>query len=62
MPLLNRIVIVVVLLAVAAFCAFGFLATFEQTGSIGLRIGYAVLGTLCFCVAAWALSRKQQDA
>ena len=40
-----------VLLAVAAFCAFGFLATFEPTNNAGeflaFRIGYAVVGLGC---------------
>ena len=39
------------LLAVAAFCLVGFLATFEPTDTPGafmtFRIGYAVVGVLC---------------
>ncbi len=39
------------LLAVAAFCAFGFLATFEPTSNPGqflaFRFGYAVVGLGC---------------
>jgi len=39
------------LLAVAAFCVFGFMATFEPTDKttqfIGFRIGYAVVGVAC---------------
>jgi hypothetical protein len=36
------------LLAVAAFCVFGFLATFEPTdNAIAFRIGYAVIGVGC---------------
>ena len=35
-------------LAVAAFCGFGFLATFEPTkDAIAFRIGYAVIGFGC---------------
>jgi len=40
-----------VLLAVAAFCVFGFLATFEPTDraawSVAFRIGYAAVGIGC---------------
>lgn len=39
------------LLAVAAFCVFGFLATFEPTNNPGqflaFRIGYALVGLGC---------------
>ncbi|TWU49315.1 hypothetical protein [Rubripirellula reticaptiva] len=39
------------LLAVAAFCGFGFLATFEPTGNVAqfmaFRIGYTVIGLGC---------------
>ena len=43
------------LLAVAAFCGFGFLATFEPPGSVGWRIGYTVVGLACLAAAAWLL-------
>jgi hypothetical protein len=39
------------LLAIAAFCAFGFLATFEPSDTPGMfmvfRIGYSVVGVAC---------------
>ncbi len=36
------------LLAVAAFCVFGFLATFEPTdNALAFRIGYTVIGVGC---------------
>jgi hypothetical protein len=36
------------LLAVAAFCGFGFLATFEPTDdALAFRVGYAVIGVGC---------------
>lgn len=36
------------LLAVAAFCVFGFLATFEPTSNaFAFRIGYTVVGLGC---------------
>ena len=39
----------VLLLAVAAFCLFGFLASFEsnETTFVVFRIGYAVIGAVC---------------
>lgn len=43
----------IVLLFVTAFCAFGFLATFEPPGSIGFRIAYGVVGVLSLSAAAW---------
>lgn len=44
--IIVKILASLVLLAVAAFCVFGFLATFEPPGSMGWRIGYATLGLL----------------
>ena len=39
------------LLAVAAFCGFGFLATFEPTTNttqfMAFRVGYSVIGVVC---------------
>lgn len=51
MKLLLPIIGSLLLLAVAAFCIFGFLATFEPSGSPGtfmaFRVGYAVVGLCC---------------
>ena len=51
MKLLVAIVVSLVLLAIAAFCVFGFLATFEPTDKtaqfMAFRIGYAVIGLGC---------------
>ena len=51
MKLLLAILGSVPLLAVAAFCVFGFLATFEPTNNPGqfmaFRIGYSVIGLGC---------------
>ena len=48
MKLLAAILGSLLLLAVAAFCAFGFMATFEPTDRatdfLAFRIGYAVVG------------------
>lgn len=61
MSQLNQIVTGVVLLAIAAFCAAGFVATFEPPGWIGLRIGYALACALCIFGVAKLLFRKRPD-
>ena len=45
----------VICLAVATFCLFGFLATFEPGAAnvIVFRIGYVVIGIGCLVAAAW---------
>jgi hypothetical protein len=47
-------------LAVAAFCGFGFLATFEPTGNVtqflAFRIGYAIVGIGCLATSAFTPS------
>ena len=52
MKLLVAILGSLPLLAVAAFCGFGFLATFEPSDNatqfIAFRIGYSVIGIGCF--------------
>ncbi len=51
MKLLVAILGSLLLLAVAAFCGFGFLATFEPTDNVpqfmAFRIGYGVIGLGC---------------
>lgn len=51
MKLLGAILGSLLLLAVAAFCGFGFLATFEPTDNVtqfmAFRIGYGVIGVGC---------------
>lgn len=51
MKLLFAIIGSFLLLAVAGFCVFGFLATFEPTNNPGqfmaFRIGYAAVGLGC---------------
>ncbi len=61
MKLLAAILGSVFLLAVAAFCVFGFMATFEPTDRttefLAFRIGYAVIGVGCL-VAVGVLLMK----
>src|SRR5262245_29217222 len=50
MPSPLQILITMVLLAILAFCAFGFLATFEyaeQARRLPWQIGYGLIGALC---------------
>lgn len=52
MNLILKIFAAMALLAVAGFCAFGFLASYELAAAAGLpwRIGYGVVGTGCILV------------
>lgn len=46
----------IVLLAVAVFCLFGFLATFEPTdNALAFRVGYTVIGLGCLVGAGLLL-------
>lgn len=51
MRILIAVIGSLVLLAIAAFCVFGFMATFEPTDrpteSLTFRIGYSVIGIGC---------------
>lgn len=51
MNLAVRLIAALALLAVAAFCAFGFLTTFESPGYLGWRVAYAVVGLTCLALA-----------
>jgi uncharacterized membrane protein (DUF485 family) len=57
-----RILIIPPLLALAAFCAYGLLATFEPGDFLAWRIGYSVAIALCFAgiVATWLLTAKKK--
>ncbi|MEP3478964.1 MAG: hypothetical protein ABJZ55_06940 [Fuerstiella sp.] len=51
----------VAFLAVAAFCLFGFLATFEPTSNqMYFRVGYAVTGTFCLACVGYMLSARNK--
>ena len=53
-----RVVGAVFLLAVAAFCIFGFLASFELPGVPAIRIIYAVCGMSSLIGAAWTATYR----
>lgn len=58
------------LLAIAAFCGFGFMATFEPTDKVAqfmaFRVGYALVGASCLVgvllLVADALKGTDRDA
>jgi hypothetical protein len=53
-------IIALILLAVAAFCLFGFLATYEPgvASAMAFRVGYAAIGICCLLGAAWSILRR----
>ena len=58
-----RAVVVLAFLAIAAFCALGFVATFEpmeEGRQLGWRIGYGVVGLLCLARAFYWLRRGKR--
>ena len=58
----NRGVATLVLLAMAGFCGFGFLASFEPPGHIAWKIGYALSGVACVAGAVWPwLSSRSRE-
>ena len=60
MKLIVAIIVSLFLLAVAAFCLFGFLATFEPTSNtaqfIAFRIGYSVIGVGCLVAVGFLIT------
>jgi hypothetical protein len=62
MSVLVRILAVLILLVIAAFCAFGFMATFEPNGFLALRSIYAASGVLCLLGAGWLVIAKRPKA
>lgn len=59
MPLIARIVIILMLLPVIAYCIFGVLATFEPPGSVGWRVAYIVIGMASLAAGSWALVARR---
>jgi hypothetical protein len=56
-----REVIAFVLLLVAAFCVYGFIASGEPgPNHIYYRIGYSIVGVVCLAVAVASLIRPRQ--
>jgi len=68
MRIVAAIIGTLALLPIAAFCLFGFAATFEPTSTPGVflafRIGYAVIGLGCLAGVIALIARcfkKQRD-
>ncbi|WP_439628936.1 hypothetical protein [Gemmata sp.] len=57
MPAIARITLALCLLPVVAFCAFGFLATYESPGVTPLRVAYAAIGVSSLTAAGWLVLR-----
>jgi O-antigen ligase len=57
-----RILVALIALAVLAYCAYGFLCTYEPPGFIGWRIGFGIAGAACLGVVTWALTSGQPSA
>ena len=69
MRVVTAIIGSLILLPIAAFCVFGFMATFEPTDRtvefMAFRIGYAVIGLGCLGGVVALITRcfrKQQDS
>jgi hypothetical protein len=60
MVIVARILIIIVLLPILAFCVFGFLATFEPGSDLRWRIGYAIGGFICLAGIAWTIIAKKR--
>ena len=58
MRMLVRAVVALFLLGVAAFCIFGFLATYEPPGFPGWRLIYGAASLACLAGAGWVLARR----
>jgi hypothetical protein len=52
-----RLVAAVLLVALAAFCAYGFVASFEPGDFLIFRIGYPLAGLLCLAAAVYLVRR-----
>ncbi len=61
MSFVSRVALALVLFAIAAFCGFGYLATFEPPGFVLLRYVYAIVGGLCLACAGLTLFRRRHD-
>ena len=62
MQTVARIIGVLALLAIAAFCAFGFLASFEPGNGWEWKLGYGAVGCGCLVGVVALLRRKEVRA
>ena len=61
MSSVSRVALALLLFAIALFCGFGYLATFEPPGFVLLRYVYAILGGLCLAAVGLTLFRPRHD-
>lgn len=59
MATFARITGILTLVAIAGFCVFGFLATFEPPGFLVLRGVYAATAIVCLMGTGWLLLGKR---
>lgn len=62
MGLPHRLLLVLPLMGVAAFCAFGFQASFELGGLNGFHAVYAAIGFASIAATAWVGFSRLQSA
>ena len=66
MPLLMRVISGLSLLAIAAFCVFGLLATGEipdrPTAQLGLRVAYSAVGLCCLAGIVWLVRQPRSGS
>ena len=62
MTKIARVLVALILAAIAVFTLFGFLATFEPPGFLLWRLVYAVGGFTAIGGAGWVLFRKPPSA
>ena len=64
MSTLVHVLFALVLLAIAAFCVFGFMATFEPPADANkpLRVIYGLVGVGCLAGAAWLATPRRPKA
>jgi hypothetical protein len=62
MRLVPKLALTLLLVAVAAFCAFGFLASFEPPGFLVFRWLYGAIAVACSMsiVALWLVSPRRR--
>ena len=54
----GRILGALALLPPAAFCGFGFLASFEPGTPVVMKFAYAATGLACLALAVWLIGKK----
>ena len=63
MRIVSRLALTLILVAVTAFCGFGFLASFEPPGFLVFRWLYGAVAIACVVaiVAVWLISPSRRD-